>query len=201
MTHPLAGQGLAAPSQRGLASQYHPLRGSAALRFCARFWKSSSVTCQSCFWAALSECPRKAVACGLDDPQNRETDYLVCRVVELLLELLSTTLSRVLDSLPPVLMTPATLPPTGWGFLCADGAHYFGEVLGCSAAHRGLRAKGEVKPLKRVPGLWYDPWPTRWFRRSCLTAVGNALLDRIQSRSNVTRNVSMDSFPREYRTS
>ena len=46
---------------------------------------------------------------------------LICRGVELLLELLSTTLSRVLESLPPVLMTPATLPPTGWGFLCADG--------------------------------------------------------------------------------
>ena len=34
---------------------------------------------------------------------------LICRVVELLLELLSTTLSRVLDSLPPVLMTPDML--------------------------------------------------------------------------------------------
>ena len=78
---------------------------------------------------------------------------LICRVVELLLELLSTTLSRVLDSLPPVLMTPATLPPTGWGFLCADGAHYSGDVLRCSAARRGLRAKEEVKPLKRVLGL------------------------------------------------
>ena len=155
MTHPLAGQGLAAPSQWGLASQYHPLRGSAALRFCAHFWKSSSVTCQSCFWAALSECPRKAVACGLDDPQNRETDYLVCRVVELLLELLSTTLSRVLDSLPPVLMPPATLPPTGWGFLCAGGAHYSGDVLRYSAAQWGLRAKDELKPLKRVSRLWY----------------------------------------------
>ena len=69
------------------------------------------------------------------------SDPLWCRVVELLLELLSTTLSRVLDSLPLVLMTPATLPPTGWGFLCADGAHYSGDVLRCSAAHRGLRAK------------------------------------------------------------
>jgi len=36
---------------------------------------------------------------------------LSCRVVELSLEVLFTTLSQVLDSLPPVLTTPATLPP------------------------------------------------------------------------------------------
>ena len=39
-----------------------PLRARViCAQFCARFLKSSSVTCQSCFWAVISECPAAAV--------------------------------------------------------------------------------------------------------------------------------------------
>ena len=63
MTHPLAGQGLAAHGQWGLARRFYPPRARVCCALiCARFLKSSSVTCQSCFWATLSECPRKADA-------------------------------------------------------------------------------------------------------------------------------------------
>ena len=43
--------------------------------FYARVLKSSSVTCQSCFWATLSECPRKADATcpSRESPECRRT--------------------------------------------------------------------------------------------------------------------------------
>ena len=89
--------------------------------------------------------------------------FLSCRVVELTFEVLSTTLSQVLDSLPPVLMTPATLPPNWLGFFMRESFWLLCRQPEYRTIHpakdnrTSLPARRQVSPEGSTPGMFSLP--------------------------------------------